>query len=77
MLDLFFGLDATGFANSSMCTNLFCIVAFGLDNLHSIALYHPTFGPALMVVFACLSNTLLVTGTWRYENYVAAAKVLR
>ncbi|KAM5534661.1 hypothetical protein V8D89_011673 [Ganoderma adspersum] len=41
MLDLWFGLDASGFDNS---TN-----------------FHPLFGPFLMVTYACLSNTLLLT----------------
>ncbi|KAF8586037.1 hypothetical protein K439DRAFT_1646379 [Ramaria rubella] len=42
MLDLFFGLDATGFNNATT--------------------FHPLFGPILMVSYACLSNTLLLTG---------------
>ncbi|KAJ7224298.1 hypothetical protein GGX14DRAFT_351429, partial [Mycena pura] len=42
MLDLFFGLDATGFDRSTD--------------------FHPIFGPVLMVTYACLSNTLLLTG---------------
>ncbi|KAF8630162.1 hypothetical protein AX15_003108 [Amanita polypyramis BW_CC] len=41
MLDLFFGLDATGFDRAGH--------------------FHPVFGPALMVTYACLSNTLLLT----------------
>ncbi|PVF92813.1 hypothetical protein CPB86DRAFT_809214 [Serendipita vermifera] len=41
MLDLYFGLDATGFEKSTT--------------------FHPIFGPVLMVTFACLSNTLLLT----------------
>ncbi|KAJ7708673.1 hypothetical protein B0H17DRAFT_1165735 [Mycena rosella] len=41
MLDLWFGLDASGFDKS---TN-----------------FHPIFGPVLMVTYACLSNTLLLT----------------
>ncbi|CCA70742.1 related to receptor-activated Ca2+-permeable cation channel-Laccaria bicolor [Serendipita indica DSM 11827] len=41
LLDLYFGLDATGFSRAST--------------------FHPIFGPALMVTFACLSNTLLLT----------------
>ncbi|KAI0741592.1 hypothetical protein C8Q80DRAFT_1109906 [Daedaleopsis nitida] len=43
MLDLWFGLDASGFDNS---TN-----------------FHPVFGPLLMVTYACLSNTLLLTSS--------------
>ncbi|KDQ26658.1 hypothetical protein PLEOSDRAFT_1077531 [Pleurotus ostreatus PC15] len=41
MLDLFFGLDATGFDRATT--------------------FHPIFGPVLMVTYACLSNTLLLT----------------
>ncbi|KAJ7091388.1 receptor-activated Ca2+-permeable cation channel [Mycena belliarum] len=41
MLDLWFGLDASGFDKSTH--------------------FHPIFGPVLMVTYACLSNTLLLT----------------
>ncbi|KAI0057252.1 hypothetical protein BV25DRAFT_1920347 [Artomyces pyxidatus] len=41
MLDLWFGLDASGFENASK--------------------FNPIFGPLLMVTYACLSNTLLLT----------------
>ncbi|KAF7308559.1 hypothetical protein HMN09_00705000 [Mycena chlorophos] len=41
MLDLWFGLDASGFDRASQ--------------------FHPTFGPILMVTYACMSNTLLLT----------------
>ncbi|KIO34124.1 hypothetical protein M407DRAFT_13568 [Tulasnella calospora MUT 4182] len=41
MLDLYFGLDASGFDRATT--------------------FHPFFGPVLMVVYACLSNTLLLT----------------
>ncbi|KAH9913920.1 uncharacterized protein B0H18DRAFT_887613, partial [Fomitopsis serialis] len=41
MLDLWFGLDASGFDNASK--------------------FHPVFGPVMMVAYACLSNTLLLT----------------
>ncbi|EJU03811.1 hypothetical protein DACRYDRAFT_21243 [Dacryopinax primogenitus] len=41
MLDIWFGLDATGFDKSSS--------------------FHPVFGPILIVFYACLSNTLLLT----------------
>ncbi|KAH9840257.1 uncharacterized protein C8Q71DRAFT_483332 [Rhodofomes roseus] len=41
MLDLWFGLDASGFDNASK--------------------FHPIFGPMMMVAYACLSNTLLLT----------------
>ncbi|TFK29652.1 hypothetical protein FA15DRAFT_663807 [Coprinopsis marcescibilis] len=41
MLDLWFGLDASGFDNATK--------------------FHPVLGPILMVTYACLSNTLLLT----------------
>jgi len=41
MLDLWFGLDASGFDRADT--------------------FHPYFGPPLMVAYACLSNTLLLT----------------
>ncbi|KAJ1306575.1 hypothetical protein OPQ81_007576 [Rhizoctonia solani] len=41
MLDLWFGLDASGFDRASE--------------------FHPQFGPVLMISYACLSNTLLLT----------------
>ncbi|KAG9127230.1 hypothetical protein FRC07_000101 [Ceratobasidium sp. 392] len=41
MLDLWFGLDASGFDQATT--------------------FHPQFGPILMISYACLSNTLLLT----------------
>ncbi|KAG8925536.1 hypothetical protein FRC01_010038 [Tulasnella sp. 417] len=41
MLDLYFGLDASGFDRATT--------------------FHPVFGPVLMITYACLSNTLLLT----------------
>ncbi|CAL1715034.1 unnamed protein product [Somion occarium] len=41
MLDLWFGLDSSGFENASR--------------------FHPIFGPVMMITYACLSNTLLLT----------------
>ncbi|KAI8996333.1 hypothetical protein BD414DRAFT_197116 [Trametes punicea] len=41
MLDLWFGLDASGFENATK--------------------FHRVFGPFLMITYACLSNTLLLT----------------
>ncbi|KAG8705209.1 hypothetical protein FRC12_004220 [Ceratobasidium sp. 428] len=41
MLDLWFGLDASGFDQATT--------------------FHPQFGPVLMILYACLSNTLLLT----------------
>ncbi|KAJ7765480.1 hypothetical protein DFH07DRAFT_1015251, partial [Mycena maculata] len=48
MLDLWFGLDASGFDLSTE--------------------FHPIFGPVLMVTYACLSNTLLLTGQYLQLN---------
>ncbi|KAI6126399.1 hypothetical protein EV401DRAFT_2055309 [Pisolithus croceorrhizus] len=53
MLDLWFGLDASGFDR-----------AFEFDAV---------FGPILMITYACLSNTLLLTGT---INEDAAAEAM-
>ncbi|KAG9018403.1 hypothetical protein FRB93_000106 [Tulasnella sp. JGI-2019a] len=41
MLDLYFGLDASGFDKATS--------------------FHKVFGPVLMIIYACLSNTLLLT----------------
>ncbi|KAF9454340.1 hypothetical protein P691DRAFT_754822 [Macrolepiota fuliginosa MF-IS2] len=63
MLDLYFGLDASGFDQS--------------------ASLHPVLGPILMVTYACLSNTLLLTvlvsilsNTFAHINEDAAAEVM-
>ncbi|KAH9479382.1 hypothetical protein JR316_0007972 [Psilocybe cubensis] len=65
MLDLWFGLDASGFDRATT--------------------FHPIFGPVLMVTYACLSNTLLLTGlffmfilsnTFASVNEDAAAEVV-
>ncbi|KIM44732.1 hypothetical protein M413DRAFT_442685 [Hebeloma cylindrosporum] len=61
MLDLWFGLDATGFDRATT--------------------FHPVFGPALMVTYACLSNTLLLTvlilsNTFASVNEDAAAEAM-
>ena len=61
MLDLWFGLDASGFDNASTysmppqhCSQL----------TEALAKFHPVFGPLLMITYACLSNTLLLTGAY-------------
>lgn len=41
MLDIWFGLDASGFNQATT--------------------FHPVFGPVVMVTYACLSNTLILT----------------
>uniref|UniRef100_A0A8H7XT63 Ion transport domain-containing protein n=1 Tax=Psilocybe cubensis TaxID=181762 RepID=A0A8H7XT63_PSICU len=63
MLDLWFGLDASGFDRATT--------------------FHPIFGPVLMVTYACLSNTLLLTvlvsilsNTFASVNEDAAAEVV-
>ncbi|KDR80736.1 hypothetical protein GALMADRAFT_241168 [Galerina marginata CBS 339.88] len=61
MLDLWFGLDASGFDKSTT--------------------FHPVFGPVLMVTYACLSNTLLLTvlilsNTFASVNEDAAAEAM-
>ncbi|KAF4610858.1 hypothetical protein D9613_007044 [Agrocybe pediades] len=63
MLDLWFGLDASGFDKATT--------------------FHPVFGPALMVTYACLSNTLLLTvlvsilsNTFASVNEDAAAEAM-
>jgi len=63
MLDIWFGLDASGFNRA--------------------ANFHPVFGPFLMVTYACLSNTLLLTvlvsilsNTFATINEDAAAEAL-
>ncbi|KAK0202576.1 hypothetical protein DFS33DRAFT_1374610 [Desarmillaria ectypa] len=61
MLDLWFGLDASGFDRATE--------------------FHRVFGPVLMVAYACLSNTLLLTvlilsNTFATINEDAAAEVI-
>ncbi|KAF8906298.1 hypothetical protein CPB84DRAFT_1726501 [Gymnopilus junonius] len=63
MLDLWFGLDASGFDKATT--------------------FHPVFGPVLMVTYACLSNTLLLTvlvsilsNTFAAVNEDAAAEAM-
>ncbi|KIY62606.1 hypothetical protein CYLTODRAFT_494529 [Cylindrobasidium torrendii FP15055 ss-10] len=63
MLDLWFGLDASGFQNAQE--------------------FHSVFGPILMVTYACLSNTLLLTvlvsilsNTFSTVNEDAAAEAM-
>ncbi|KAJ7760568.1 receptor-activated Ca2+-permeable cation channel [Mycena metata] len=61
MLDLWFGLDASGFDLSPQ--------------------FHPILGPVLMVTYACLSNTLLLTvlilsNTFATINEDAAAEAM-
>ncbi|CAK5274026.1 unnamed protein product, partial [Mycena citricolor] len=57
MLDLWFGLDASGFDESTH--------------------FHPIFGPILMVTYACLSNTLLLTGPSTFWNCAEPSRSCR
>lgn len=59
MLDLWFGLDASGFDRACECATV--LGSFRLNVL--IVEFDVTFGPVLMITYACLSNTLLLTGT--------------
>jgi hypothetical protein len=57
MLDLYFGLDATGFERATTFHPVFG------RHLHvCLNRIDQNLGPFLMVTFACLSNTLLLTG---------------
>ena len=62
MLDIWFGLDASGFEKASGST-VWALEANMKTDEHA-ANFHPYFGPVLMVTYACLSNTLLLTGKW-------------
>ncbi|KAL0575972.1 hypothetical protein V5O48_006006 [Marasmius crinis-equi] len=59
MLDLWFGLDASGFdkASQSASSNS----SINIPDTLPPAEFHPLMGPVLMVTYACLSNTLLLT----------------
>jgi hypothetical protein len=57
MIDIWFGLDATAFEKAREWTVGACAVAYSL-----VAEFDKTFGPILLVTYACLSNTLLLTG---------------
>ena len=58
MLDLWFGLDASGFDKASKFPHPLLQQTF---HAYVLATFHPVFGPVLMVTYACLSNTLLLT----------------
>ena len=57
MIDIWFGLDAAGFEKARALISEIYTVPYSLA-----ADFDPTFGPILMVTYACLSNTLLLTG---------------
>jgi hypothetical protein len=57
MIDIWFGLDATGFEKARELITEIYTVSYSLA-----AEFDGTFGPVLMVTYACLSNTLLLTG---------------
>ena len=57
MIDIWFGLDAAGFEKAREYTADTFALSYSLA-----ADFDETFGPILMVTYACLSNTLLLTG---------------
>ena len=62
MLDLWFGLDASGFDKASKWLSGFRLLKLTVQINLASATFHPVLGPVLMVTYACLSNTLLLTG---------------
>jgi len=62
MLDLYFGLDASGFEKSSVPPHLRMHHDTMLTVSTLAAKFHDYLGPIIMVTYACLSNTLLLTG---------------
>jgi hypothetical protein len=67
MLNLWFGLDASGFDKASECNHTPSTILKSQD-ISIIARFDPVFGPILMVTYACLSNTLLLTGRYRMSD---------
>lgn len=63
MLDLYFGLDATGFDKSSVSSSFRRDIVQTTEIFYPAAQFHEYLGPIMMVTYACLSNTLLLTGT--------------
>lgn len=61
MLDIWFGLDAIGFNRAGRS---FTSIYFQL--FIRAGEFDPVIGPILMITYACLSNTLLLTGTWSF-----------
>jgi hypothetical protein len=57
MIDIWFGLDAAGFEKARELASEIYVVSYSLA-----AYFDKTLGPILMVTYACLSNTLLLTG---------------
>jgi len=57
MIDIWFGLDAAGFEKARELIPEIYTFSYSLA-----ADFDRTFGPILMVTYACLSNTLLLTG---------------
>jgi hypothetical protein len=56
MVNIWFGLDSTGFDISSMSppSHVSSIAEI-------VAQFHPYLGPVIFFVFACLANTLFIT----------------
>lgn len=66
MLDLWFGLDASGFDRAGQS---FAYISFQV--FIRAGEFGPVFGPFLMIMYACLSNTLLLTGTSSFHRNVS------
>lgn len=57
MINIWFGLDAAGFEKArELVVEIVCCSLFLAGDFDTII------GPVLMVTYACLSNTLLLTG---------------
>lgn len=59
---LTFGLASTPAGLINPVWRLFLVFSVLAKILYIPAKFHPVFGPILMVTYACLSNTLLLTG---------------
>ena len=68
MLDLYFGLDASGFEKSGGLPPSVYIITL-LTVFHITAQFHDYLGPIMMVTYACLSNTLLLTGALALNSF--------
>jgi hypothetical protein len=76
LLEVYFGLDASGFESARMLAYASCIHSLLSD------IVHPFLGPLLIITYALLSNTLLLTvlvailgNTFATINADAAAEV--
>ena len=57
MVNIWFGLDSTGFDISSTSR----LQPYQAHQLTHQASFHPYLGPVIFFVFACLANTLFIT----------------